>query len=141
MNTGISTRILPGLKAEYDIVSLPCWAWYWIDLHVEYCYANGYSDFVNHNRALLSDTVDLATFMSVLAMDLRDTQLRAHHNLANDNDFYNNIEKLAGDDEDKRNYPKAFQFPTIFQVFKFLPHATDMATLWQRQNYHKHFSE
>lgn len=137
MNRTISsTRILPGLLSEYAIVALPSWAWNWIDDHVEKAYANDYGQFIKDARQYLNCDSDLPSFLSLIAEDLRDSRLRDMYHLANDNDIITSLTSLKPKRERSKKYPRSFKFPTIFQIFKFIPHATDMNTLWNRRHYH-----
>lgn len=134
----IITRILPGLTSEYAIVGLPQWAWLWIDDHVEELYANDYRQFIDDTKGVLEDEAELTDFLSLMASDLRDYQLRDMHNLANDNDVLNSNCPFRYAQNITPVSPPAFKFPTIFMVFKFIPHATDLKTLWLRKNYSKY---
>lgn len=137
MNTHRATRIIPGLKSEYAIVSLPANEWYWIDQLVESAYRNGYEGFMRETRKHLTHEEDLEMFLATVAWDMQEKSMRREHNLSNDNDVMKMYERETWLKQSP-NYPKSFTFPTIFQVFKFLPHATDMETLWQRRNYRKY---
>jgi len=136
--TGLSTRLLPGLKSEYAIVSLPRWAWIWLDDHIERYYANGYEEFIHDYQSFIESDTDLIHYLELLAHDLQEQSMREDHNLANDNEIYASAIWLRPYKPQKNRSEKAFKFPIIFQVFKFLPHATDMQTLWQRKNYEKY---
>lgn len=132
-----TTRILPGLVSEYTIVALPSWAWIWIDEHVSNTYENDYSRFIRDTRAVLNCDSELPTFLSLVATDLRDHKMRSLYNLANDNDLLQDVQVGRHRRQRSEKYPKSFKFPTIFMIFKFIPHATDMKTLWHRKNYSK----
>ncbi|MEM6780722.1 MAG: hypothetical protein AAF569_02545 [Pseudomonadota bacterium] len=131
-------RILPGLISQYTIVALPTWAWIWIDDHVRTTYANDYGSFIKDAGEILKCDSELPSFLSLIATDLRDHKMRNLYNLANDNDILLDFKNNKKRKQRSKRYPRSFSFPTIFMVFKFMPHATDMKTLWHRRNYHKY---
>lgn len=137
LQSNLATRILPGLASEYTIVSLPQWAWMWIDDHVEIVYENDFHAFINETRHIVKDEKQLGEFLSLMASDLRDHQMRTIHNLANDNNVLDSTNPVPIQNTTPRHKP--LQFPTILMVFKFLPHATDLKTIWARRNYQKFF--
>lgn len=130
-----STRILPGLVSEYTIVALPSWAWMWIDDHVSRSYGNDYTRFIQDTRHLLSCDSELPSFLSLVATDLRDNKMRSLYNLANDNDILLDCQAPKPRKARSKKYPVTFNYPNIFMIFKFIPHATDMQTLWSRKHY------
>lgn len=140
-NPILSTRILPGLTAEHAIVALPSWAWIWIDDYVTRCYNNDYAAFIADAGVILkNDEQSLSLFLSTLAEDLRDFQMRNHYYLANDNiPDRNSLRRITLTRGHKRSYPRQLKFPTIFKLFKFVAHATDMQTIWQRKHYHEFY--
>jgi hypothetical protein len=133
----ISTRILPGLSSEYSIVALPSWAWIWIDEYVKHCYQDNYASFMEEARALVGQKEEtMPTFLTHLAQDLRDYQLRHYHYLANDNaPDKKTLRHATLTRAASKKYPKQLKFPTIFKLFKFIPHVTDIKTVWQRKYY------
>lgn len=132
-----TTRILPGLVSQYTIVALPSWAWVCIDEHVSSIYENDYARFINDTRSILTCDSELPSFLCLVATDLRDHKMRDLYNLANDNDILLDVQEGRHRRGRSARYPKSFKFPTIFMIFKFIPHATDMKTLWHRRNYSK----
>lgn len=132
-----STRILPGLVSEYTIVALPSWAWIWIDDHVTQTYGSDYKKFIKDTQQVLKCDSELPSFLSMIATDLRDHKMRHLYNLANDNDILLSLNTKKRARGRSKKYPKNFRFPTIFMVFKFMAHATDMKTLWHRRNYNR----
>ena len=130
------TRILPGLSSEYTIVALPSWACVWIDDHVQHSYDNDYSKFMKEAGEILKCDSEIPSFLSLVATDLRDHKMRKLYNLANDNDILQDFSDNVSRKPRSTKYPKSLKFPTLYMIFKFIPHATDMKTLWSRRNYH-----
>ena len=126
----MTTRVIPGLKASYQIVSLPYWAWFWLeDLmkkhNIDY---RGLYDRFN-----VSDDVALA--LKHLAELHLDEAMRKDHNLANDNNMQNKdlMVLLCRGGGVKKIEP--FQLPKIYKLFGFVPCPTTLAAVWQRRHY------
>lgn len=111
------SRLLPGLTTEYSIVSMPAWAWEWLDPMVETCFPRGYQDFIRE-CAIYSDSDNPAALAAVLenfAWLLRED----HYKLTNDN-------WLPDETAPPRAHApaRAYRFPKAVKLFSFMPFAT-----------------
>jgi hypothetical protein len=132
------TRLLtaPSLTSEHTIVSMPRTAWYWLDDLVKTRYpAGGYRALV---RAFggAGDAGSLSRALRARAREHCEAQMADLYALANDN------VPAAGYGDLKKNpaLPSApdisANMPSIYQLFRFMPHATYLTTIWERRNYH-----
>lgn len=132
------TRLLtaPSLTSEHAIVSMPKTAWYWLDDLVKTQFpTGGYTALVRYfGRA--HDAADLSSALRRRAQEHCEVQMAGLYNLANDN------VPAAGYADLKKNpaIPSApdisTNFPSVYQLFRFMPHATYLTTVWERRNYH-----
>jgi len=130
-NDNLTSRVITGLKSEYRIVSLPFWAWFWLD------------DFMMQHRISYEGMLetfggngDINETLKNIAELHQEHCMRGAHNLANDNTF---LEAIAG----KKNFKskrkiKAYQYPKIYKLFSFMPCATTLDAVWSRKNYDEH---
>ena len=132
------TRLLttPSLTSEHAIVSMPKTAWYWLDDLVKTQFpAGGYKALV---RAFggRGDANSLSRALRAKAQEYCEVQMADLYNLANDN------VPAAGYADLKENpaMPMAAdisaRLPSVYQLFRFMPHATYLTTVWERRNYH-----
>lgn len=133
------TRILQhhSLKTDYAFVSMPKTAWYWLDDLVRKNFPRGGYD------ALVRD-IKASGCPETLSLNLRrkaqehcEKEMRGLYALANDNAPEN-----GAYDDLKRNpaLPSSpdisASMPCAYQLFRFIPHATYLTTVWERRNYH-----
>jgi hypothetical protein len=133
------TRIIrhSSLTADYAFVSMPKTAWYWLDDLVRKHYpAGGY-------RALLKRVDDGAGCAETLSFNLRrkaqehcETQMTGLYKLANDNQPANGYGDLKRNPALPANPDLSVRMPSVYQLFRFMPHATYLTTVWERLNYH-----
>lgn len=132
------TRLLtaPSLTSEHAIVSMPRTAWYWLDDLVKTRYpAGGYRALV---RAFggAGDAGSLSRALRARAQEHCEAQMADLYALANDN------APAAGYGDLKNNpaLPSApdisANMPSVYQLFRFIPHPTYLTTVWERRNYH-----
>jgi len=126
-NDNLTSRVIPGLKSEYRIVSLPFWAWFWLD------------DFMQQHRISyqgMLDTFgcdgDINETLRNIAELHQDHCMRGAHNLANDNIFLEAGKKKKR--KSLRNI-QSYNFPKIYRLFKFIPCTTTLDSIWTRKNY------
>lgn len=132
-NGNITSRVIPGLSSQYRIVSLPYWAWFWLD------------DFMQQNRLSYQGiletfgcTGDVNTTLKNIAELHQDHCMRGMHNLANDNVFleHNDYSDLIAKREKRKTKP--YNFPRVYKLFSFMPCTTTLEAVWTRKNYNEH---
>ncbi len=132
------TRIfrLPALKSDYAIVSMPQTAWYWLDDLVRREFPKGgYKAMVRAlGKTSCASTLSLA--LRKKAQEHAEVKMAELYNLSNDNrpvTGYKNLKKTAS----HPNTPDhSARMPLAYQLFRFMPHATYLTTIWERRNYH-----
>ena len=129
-NDNLTSRVILGLKSEYRIVSLPFWAWFWLD------------DFMQQNRISYQGMLDTFGCEGDINDTLRNIAelhqehcMRGAHNLANDNAFLNANKKKKLKTSTKI---KSYNMPKIYKLFGFVPCTTTLDALWSRKNYDEH---
>lgn len=119
------SRILPGLKTEYSIVSMPEWAWPWLDnLVAEHCPA-GYPELIRECAALAGEKRPLTDVLVDFALIARND----HYRLANDNARAGRG-TLPLPAPAKRTYDR---MPKAMKLFRFLPFATSWEAVISRR--------
>lgn len=133
------TRILPlptSLSAKHAaIVSMPASAWYWLDDLVSRSYPiGGYKDLVKgFNDA--NSAEELSSALRHHAQQHCDRQMGELYNLSNDNISKAKISLKANPgNPDAPDLSR--QMPSVYQLFRFMPHPTYLTTVWERRNYH-----
>jgi len=130
------TRIIIGPQSEHRIVSMPNWAWFWLDDFVKNCSPNGYKGlYASFGQAISPDNLNEA--LRDIAKLHQEFCLRELYNLANDDkpsDDYlaariknSNVKKLKQKTIDRT--------PKIYKLFGFMPCPTTLNAVWERQNY------
>lgn len=136
-DTELKTRVIPGLNAEYEIVSLPYWAWYWLDdylqetrLNYRSLYRNLGQDFFREGE-VTDGLIDIAEYQY-------ESFIRESYQLANDNNaaqmsYEDHLKREAGR---KKSYNKETKnLPKIYKLFGFMPCATTLEAVWERRHY------
>lgn len=128
INDNPTTRIIPGLSSAYQIVSLPYWAWYWLE------------DFMQQNRISyqgIYDTFgtggDINQTLQQIAELHHEYAMREVYNLANDNELDDDdiITRLKTPKKDKTE----LNLPKIYKLFGFMSCATTLEAVWERRYY------
>ncbi len=129
-NDNLTSRVIAGLKSQYRIVSLPYWAWFWLD------------DFMLQNRISYQGILDTFGYNGDVNNTLRgiaelhqDHCMRGMHNLANDNMFYEpkNYSNLVHSKTLQKL--KDYNMPKIYKLFGFVTCTTTLNSVWTRKNY------
>ncbi len=133
------TRVLtsPSLTSAHAIVSMPKTAWFWLDDLVSKQFpVGGYKAMMRGFNDKAGDTDSLSKALRRKAQEHCEKQMVSLYKLANDN-------TPAGGYSDIKHNPAlpdapdiSANFPSVYQLFRFLPHATYLTTIWQRRNYH-----
>ena len=127
VNYKLTTKIIPGLLNDYRIVSLPYWAWYWLE------------DFMSQNRIsyqgiyeTFGKDKDLNTTLHDIAEVHHEHAMRNVYNLANDNDAPKDlcITKIY-----KKHKVRELNLPKIYKLFGFMPCSTTLEAVWERRHY------
>lgn len=146
MTTVNETRILkaPSLAARYAIVTMPRTAWYWLDDLVRRKYpTGGYHALIEafqkteriQSAAEKNGPESLSRQLSAMAQNHSAARMATLYHLANDNVTDTPRGKIATDRQETRpDY--TLRLPTVFRLFRFMPHATYLTTVWERRNYH-----
>ena len=130
-NDNLTTRIIPGLSAEYQIVSLPFWAWFWLD------------DFMRQNKISyrgIYDTFghghDFNQTLHQLAELHQEYSMREIYNLANDNEAEEDfvIQRIQKQ-KAKLTKQRDMKLPKIYKLFGFMSCATTLEAVWRRRHY------
>lgn len=130
IDDNMTTRIIPGLMNEYRIVSLPYWAWYWLDDFMQQhkvSYQGIYNTFGGNG--------DLVVTLQQIAELHHEYAMREVYNLANDNelddvDYIAQIHKLRHKKESI-----GLNLPKIYKLFGFMSCATTLEAVWERRHY------
>lgn len=130
-NDNLTSRVIPGLKSEHRIVSLPFWAWFWLD------------DFMVQNRISyqgILDTFecdgDINKTLANIAELHQEHCMRGAHKLANDNTFLEAEHKKTL--TTKTNRITSYTYPKVYKLFGFIPCTTTLDSVWTRKNYDEH---
>lgn len=132
-NNNLTSRVIPGLKSQYRIVSLPYWAWFWLD------------EFMIQNRLSYQGILetfgcdgDINNTLRGVAELHQEHCMRGMHNLANDNVFHahKNPNRLIR--KKSLSVTKKYNMPKIYKLFGFVPCTTTLNSVWTRKNYDDH---
>lgn len=126
-NENIKTRVIPGLKNDYHIVSMPYWAWYWLE------------DFMSSNKIsyhgiynTFGDGEDVSLTLRQLAEMHHEYAMREMYKLSNDNECENShIPQISKAKTKSRSY----KLPKIYKLFGFMSCATTLEAVWERRHY------
>jgi hypothetical protein len=133
------TRILPlsAANAAHAVVRMPQTSWYWLDDLVQLRYPGGYKDLVREFRSAAQTPAELEAILRREAEAHCQTQMGYLYNLSNDNippkDRPVPIKTSPAHPE---TADMSAAMPSLYQLFKFLPHPTYLTTVWERRNYH-----
>ncbi len=116
-NTRRISRLLPGLSTEYTIVSMPAWAWPWLDTLVEECFPQGYRAFISECAEYANGDRSLEDILESFARLRRED----HYRLTNDN-WPENDSAPARPAAARRHPP--YRLSKAMKLFAFLPFAT-----------------
>lgn len=126
----LTQKIIPGLQAEYQIISMPYWAWFWLE------------DFMRaHNLDYKKiyqkycQTGDIHQTLYQLANIHQDLMMREIHHLANDNEA--NDKDILHIISISMRQKKEQTLPKIYKLFGFMPCATTLEAAWKRRNSRK----
>ena len=127
VNDNLTTKIIPGLLNDYRIVSLPYWAWYWLE------------DFMMKNRIsyqgiyeTFGNGQDLNQTLHNIAELHHEHAMREVYNLCNDNEPDENV--CITQIYKKKTEPQ-LNLPKIYKLFGFMPCATTLEAVWERRHY------
>ena len=132
INENITTRIIPGVTSEHQIISLPYWAWFWLEdfmIQNKICFKGIYETF--------ESTGDLNQTLHNLAELHQEYSMREIYNLSNDNDIEDNefAIRLRSATEEKPKTITELNLPKIYKLFGFMSCATTLESVWRRKNY------
>jgi hypothetical protein len=128
-NNKPTTRIIPGLSETYQIVSMPYWAWFWLE------------DFMQQHRityqgiyATFGTQDDIGQTLQNLAELHHEYSMREIYSLSNDNDAEEEqfVLRYRGRKETKK---PDIKLPKIYKLFGFMSCATTLEAVWERKNY------
>lgn len=129
-NDNLTSRVIPGLISEYRIVSLPFWAWFWLD------------DFMIQNRICYQGILETFGCDGDINNTLRNIAglhaehcMRGVHNLANDDTFLGYNSHKAFTKKRKIGKVKNYNFPKVYKLFQFIPCTTTLESVWTRKNF------
>lgn len=127
VNDNLTTRIIPGLMNDYRIVSLPYWAWYWLEdfmMKNKISYQGIYQTFGKEE--------DFNQTLRNIAELHHEYAMREIYNLANDNEpstetYITRIQK--------KKKTEQVRLPRIYKLFGFISCATTLEAVWERRHY------
>ena len=129
INDNVTTRIIPGLTDTYQIVSLPYWAWYWLE------------DFMKQNKIsyqgiyrTFGSCGDISQTLHQLAELHHEYSMREVYSLSNDNDAEEEQIVTRIKARTKLKQVEA-RLPKIYKLFGFMPCATSLEAVWERRHY------
>ena len=133
------TRIIPGPSSEHRIVSMPSWAWFWLDDFVTNCSPNGYRGLYKaFGHAISSE--NLSDALHGIAQLHQDFCLREIYNLANDDEPDEAYIEARVTTSSVTNFKKTKKVqdrtPKIYKLFGFMPCPTTLDAVWERKHYH-----
>lgn len=133
------TRILPlsASTTAHAVVCMPQTSWYWLDDLVRLRYPGGYKDLVRDFRLAAKTPEELAIALRQEAEAHCHAQMGFIYNLSNDNKPPKerlSTAKISPSHPDMADL--SARMPSLYQLFKFLPHPTYLTTVWERRNYH-----
>lgn len=132
------TRIfrLPALKSDYAIVSMPRTSWYWLDDLVRREFpTGGYKAMVRAlGKTSCASTLSLA--LRKKAQEHAEVKMAELYNLVNDNHPITDYKALKKSVSHPDAPDHSTRMPLAYQLFRFIPHATYLTTIWERRNYH-----
>ncbi len=134
MSNAEVTRIIPGLNADHRIVSMPVWAWFWLDDFVKNCSPKGYRGVYEAFGDAISSTNLSDTLRSIAQMH-QEFCMREIYNLANDDEPEDSYIKARAARPVRLKKAKELNLPKIYKIFGFMPCATTLDAVWQRQHY------
>lgn len=127
-NDHITTRIIPGLSKEHRIVSMPYWAWYWLE------------DFMKANKTTYQGIYntfgkqqDISDVLRGIAEIHHDYAMREVYNLANDNEV--EVSDITQFTKKADKPPCVTNLPRIYKLFGFMACATTLEAVWERRHY------
>mgnify|MGYP001245943494 CR=1 FL=1 len=132
------TRILThtSLTSDYAFVSMPKTAWYWLDDLVRKAYpTGGYRALIRGLKAV-EGPESLSANLHRTAQEHCERQMVSLYNLANDNAPANGYGNLKQNPALPSSPDFSASMPCVYQLFRFIPHATYLTTVWERRNYH-----
>lgn len=133
------TRILPlpASTSAHAVVCMPQTSWYWLDDLVRLRYPGGYKDLVRAFRSVSETPEELAQVLRREAEAHCQAQMGYLYNLANDNSApQNRPARLKTSPAHPDTADLSARMPSLYLLFRFLPHPTYLTTVWERRNYH-----
>ncbi len=146
MTSANETRILkaPSLAARYTLVTMPRTAWYWLDDLVRRKYpTGGYHALIEafqktertKSTAERTGPESLSRHLSAMAENHSAARMATLYHLSNDN-VTDTPRGIIATDRQEARPDYTLRLPTVFRLFRFMPHATYLTTVWERRNYH-----
>lgn len=131
-NKGRISRLLPGLTTEYSIVSMPAWAWPWLDTLVRECFPQGYREFIRECAEYADHERPLEEILESFARLRRED----HYRLTNDNDpLVANSNAASTARPAARRRP--LRMPKAVKLFTFMPFATTWDQVLMRRGWRR----
>jgi hypothetical protein len=133
------TRIIthPSLASDYAVVSMPQTAWYWLDDLVKTQFpSGGYKALVQTFGDTSGCPQNLSSRLRAKAQEHCEKQMAEFYNLANDNAPAGGYGDLKSNPACPDTPDLSARMPGVYRLFRFMPHATYLTTVWERRNYH-----
>ncbi len=139
MNASNETRILSSqiLSSHHAVVSMPRTVWYWLDDLVRKSFPDGgYQALVRTFGQKAACPGTLSAHLRRKAQEACDARMAELYNLANDNTPKEGYQDIKFTPAHPEMPDLSARLPSVIWLFRFMPHATYLTTVWERRNYH-----
>ena len=132
-NTRKITRILPGLKANYEVVSMPAWAWESLEDYMSFYGRPDVPSLLSDFKDSIPPSFSLSELLENIAAVHQHFMMQFWHSLENDNDPFGNSLPSVKRRHGPQIYPQGRSYAKAMKLFGFLPHATSFETVLYRR--------
>jgi hypothetical protein len=122
-------------RIGYTLLSMPRTAWYWLDDLVRSEYGNGGYSALMKAFEKAEDMESISRQLSTKAQEHCNARMADLYNLANDN-APPPVARMVKSNAHPDAPDLSARLPSLYWLFRFLPHATYLTTVWERRNYH-----
>lgn len=125
------TRILPGLKADYEVVSMSAWAWDWLDEN--HYLTEDLPAILDCYQVFNAPEQSLSEFLENIVSLLQHCSIQVAYGLVNDNDPFAAELSPVRSHKELSHYPQNRSYAKAVKLFGFMPHAASFDTVIQRR--------
>ncbi len=130
------TRIVPGHRAQYELVSMPEWAWVWLEDYMFLYNMDSFPELLSDFQDCIHPNQPLSEVLENIAAIHHHFMTQAAYDLENDNDPFSDTFPPVKRRKGAKHVQKDLKFPQVMQLFGFTAHATtlDAAMLRRMRN-------